>query len=213
MSRNPSRLTRFLWLLDDLRQNQDVRIAAALAALSLLIIGGFFAAHKVSQAAAGHSTTSLRTLTLRQKVRVKVHGRIVTRIRTRKVIAQAQTVLQTQTIHTPRGTKIVTKPVIHYHPVFRKKIVKIHGKTHTVLQPVTNTQQLTNTQLVTTTKQMTVPVTQTRQITSTSTQIVPTTIIQTTTVNHATTVVITTTLISTETVTVPTTITTTVSTT
>jgi hypothetical protein len=105
-----------------------------LVALALLAAGGYVAADKVSQAGAGTSNSSglVRLVTtVREPVKVRVHGHTVVRWRVRRKVveAQAQTVMQKLTVRTPAGTKVVTRPVVTY----RKKVVKLGGKTSTVV--------------------------------------------------------------------------------
>ena len=150
-----------------------------------LVAGGFLAAKELARASSGSaSQATVRPITVRQKVRVRIHGHVVTRWRVRKVLAQAQTVLETQTVHTPNGIRLVTHPVTRYRVVYRKHLVKVHGKTRTVLQPLTDTRTLTktSTQFVTLTRQVTnqefVTVTQpvTNTVVSTETDTLPLTI-------------------------------------
>jgi hypothetical protein len=186
----PNLFTRFRWWLDDLRGGQDAKVVAGLLVLAVLVTGGFLTARAVADASSPSSTEpSVRIVTTRQKVRVRVHGHLVTRWRVRKVYARPHTVMQTQTIRTPNGTRVVTHPVTRYRVVYHKRVVKVNGKTRTELQPVTNTKTLNNTK--------TELVTVTHQHTSTQVE----------TVTRPVTVVTTTTVVSTETDTVPITIT------
>ena len=173
-------------------------MTVGLLGLLVLVIGGFVAARAVAHASNVAATEpAVRVVTTRQKVLVRVHGHLVTRWRTHKIYEKGQTVLETQTIHTPTGVRLVTRPVTRYRVV--KHVVRVHGKTRTVVQPVTDTRTRTstNTQLVTVTHQST----DTRTVTQ------PVTVVQTTTV------VSTETQTETETVTVPITITVTLPTT
>jgi hypothetical protein len=84
-------------------------------------------------------------------------------------VMQRQTVFQRQTVRTPAGTKVVTRPVVSY----RKKVVKVGGGTSTVVVPQTITDSRTSTVSRTQTdvKTVTQPVTvvQTQTVTSTVT--------------------------------------------
>ena len=161
----PTLLTRIRWWLEDLwarlvdlRYEQDAKVIVGLLLLVALVFGGFVAARTVARASSGSTTRPAgRIVTLRQKVRVRVHGHVVTRWRRRKVYAQAQTVLETQTIHTPTGVRLVTHPVTRYRVAYRKHVVTVHGKTRTVLQPLPNTPNPsgTSTRLVTLTREVT----------------------------------------------------------
>jgi hypothetical protein len=186
-------LTRLRWWLEDLRDTQDAKIVSGLLVLAVLVVGGFFAARTVAHASTtGPTGAAMRIVTMRQKVRVREHGRVVTRWRLRRVRAQAQTVLETQLVHTPEGIRMVTRPVTRYRVVYRKHLVTVQGKARTVLQPVTNTKTFTSTS--------TQRVTVTDQVTDN----------QAVTVTKPVTVVATTTVVSTQTETVPLTITVTV---
>lgn len=179
----PSLLTRFRWWLEELWDERDARMVVVPAVLVVLILGGFFAARAVAHTSSTSSTGApVHAVNVRQKVHVRVHGRLVTRWRTRRVFAEARTVLQTQTIQTPSGTRVVTRPVTRYHVVYRKHVVTVNGRTSTVLEPVTSTQTLTNTK--------TDLVTVTHGVTSTDVE----------TITEPVTVVRTTTVVSTETV-------------
>jgi hypothetical protein len=185
-----SRLRRFRWWLGDLRwrladlrDSDDAKVSVGLLVLVMLVFGGFFAARTVARASSATSTGAhLRAVTLRQRIRVREHGRVVTRWRLRRVYEQAQTVLQTQTVRTPNGIRLVTRPVTRYRLVYRKRLVRVNGKARTVLRPVTDTQTRTNTQLLTVTRQVTnnqvVTVTQpvTTTVVSTETDTVPVTV-------------------------------------
>lgn len=178
----PSLLTRLRWRVEDFWDGQDARVALGMLVLAVLVVGGFLAARTVAHASADTTTRpKLHVVTLRQRVRMRVHGHVVTRVRLRKVYEKGQTVMQTETIHTPHGIRVVTHPVTRYHVVYRKHVVKKNGKTRTVLQPVTTSQTRTSTQLVTVTRQVTndqtITVTQpvTTTVVSTETDTVPVT--------------------------------------
>jgi len=101
---------------------------------------------------------------------MRVHGHTVVRWRVRRKVieAQAQTVMQRQTIHTPTGTRVVTRPVV----VYKKKVVKVNGKTSTVVVPQTVTDSRTTTVSRTQTDVQTV----TRPVTVVQTQTVVSTV-------------------------------------
>ena len=166
-----SPLTRLRWRVEELRRGptDGKVVVGSLLALALLVGGGFAAARAVAGASSAQSKrTAVRIITTRQKVRVRVHGRLVTRWRTRKLYAEARTVMQTQTIHTAHGIRVVRRPVTRYQVVYRK------GKTSTVSHPVTDVQTLTNTN--------TQLVTVTNHVTDTQTVTQPITVVETTTV-------------------------------
>ena len=58
------------------------------------------------------------------------NGHVVTRVRVRRrvVYARAQTVLQTETIKTPTGTRVVTRPVTRYHVIYRKHVITMTSR-------------------------------------------------------------------------------------
>jgi hypothetical protein len=177
-----SRLTRIRWRLEDrlyslersLRYQNDAKVFLSVLlgvfVLAALTAGGFAAARALARTSSSHAAAHV--VTVRQKVRLWDHGRVVTRWRVREMVAHAQTVLETQTLRTPNGIRVVTRPVTRYRVV--------HGKTRTVLRPLTSTQ--TNTDLVTVTRQVTdkqfVTVTQpvTNTVVSTETDTLPLTV-------------------------------------
>jgi len=159
----PSLLTRLRWRLDELRHVDDAKVISGLLVTVALIFGGFLAARAVSRASAG-SRSATRMITVRQKVRVREHGHVVTHWRVRLLYAQAQTVMRTEKITTPNGVRLVTRPVSRV--VYRNRLVTRPAKT------VTN--HVTNTRVVTVTRQVTVVDTTT--VVSTQTVTFPTTI-------------------------------------
>jgi hypothetical protein len=177
-----------------LRHQEDAKVLlgvlVGVLVFAALVAAGFAAARTLARASSGPtSQAAAHVVTVRQKVRARIHGHLVTRWRVRKVLAQAQTVLETQTIHTPNGIRVVTHPVTRYQVVYRKHLVKVHGKTRTVLQPVTNTHTLTKTNTHFVTRQVTnkefVTVTQpvTNTVVSTETDTLPVTTTVTVTTN------------------------------
>lgn len=171
----PSLLTRIRWRFDELRSEQDAKVIVGLLALVALALGGVAVAKAVAGASSpAQARAGVRVVTMRKKVKVRVHGRLVTRWRTHKVYARPQTVMQTQTLHTPNGTRVVTRPVVRYRIAYRKRVVRVNGKTRTVMQPVTTAQTTTSTR--------TEVVTSTRQVTQVDTVTQPVTVVQTTTV-------------------------------
>jgi hypothetical protein len=91
------------------------------------------------------TTTVMRTVEAYEQGRV-----VVKRVAVVKHVAAAPvTVLQRQTIRTPAGTEVVTRPV----SVYRATTVLVHGKPVTVKSVVTNTR--TATQLATLTNEVT----------------------------------------------------------
>lgn len=172
-------MERFKWWFADIRRamedSSDAKFVFGALALVVLLAGGYIAASKVSQAGAGTNSSSdlVRLVTtVREPVTTQVHGHTVIRWRIRRKVveAQAQTVMRRETVQTPSGTKVVTRPVVTY----RKKVVKVGGKTSTVLVP----QTVTNTQTSTVSRTETDVQTVTKPVTVVQTQTVVTTVTQ-----------------------------------
>jgi hypothetical protein len=176
------------WWLVDLWESAgggtDAKVIVGLIAVLLLGMGGYLAAHEVSNAGASTGPATLSrghlvrlTTTVRDPITVRLHGHDVVRWRTRRqvITAQAQTVMQTQTIRTPGGTRVVSRPVIRYRIAYRKKVVTVDGKAHTIVRPVTSTLQQTVNQTVSQTVVRTVvqPVTVVQTETVVSTETLP----------------------------------------
>lgn len=181
---------------------------AGLVAALLLLGAGFYTAKRISTADASNGTAV--RITTRLPVTETINGHKVVRYRRKVVYARPSTSYQTQTIQTPTGTRVVTKPVVRYRVLYRKKVVTRGGRTTTVLQPVTTTSQLTSTDLITTTvvSNRTTTRTVTQPVTVTTTKEVTTTVVHGTT--ETVTVPVTTTVVSTQTDTLPVTVTVTV---
>jgi hypothetical protein len=171
------RVQRSKWLYADIRDtfgsSTNAKLVAALVLVAVLAGGGYIVADKTSQAGAGtNSSPDLVRLvtTVREPVKVRVHGHTVVRWRVRRKVveAQAQTVMQRRTVRTPAGTKVISRPVVTY----RKKVVKVGGKTSTVAVPQTITDSRTSTVLQTKTDIQTV----TRPVTVVQTQTVVSTV-------------------------------------
>lgn len=148
----PSLLTRVRWRLEELRNLGDAKIIVGLIAVAALSLGGFLAARATTRTSAGSASVT-REVTLRQKVRVREHGHIVTHWRVRRLYSQAQTVLRTQTLSTPTGIRVVTRPATRYRRVYRDRPA---APTRTVtvtrpgtVAPVTVSNSVTVTQPVT----------------------------------------------------------------
>jgi hypothetical protein len=124
---------------------------------ALLAWAGYAAVNAMgSSSAAAESYVRLETTVVRT-VKVREHGKIVIKRipEIKHIYAKPVTLMQTRTVRTPGGTKIVTEPVVRYKPVYRRKVVLVHGKPVTVKQIVTNTRMLTNTQMLTVTNEHT----------------------------------------------------------
>ena len=193
-------MERIRWWLTGVRDavegSSDATFVGAFALIALLAAGGYIAAEKVSQAGAGTGTSPhpVRIVTtVREPVKMRIHGRTVIRWRVRRKVvqAQAQTVMQTETVKTPTGTKVISRPVVRYRVAYRQKVVTRNGKTRTVDVPLTVTASQTST--VTRTQMgvqtVTQPVTVTQTVDSTVTQ--PGTTMTTTVTLPGTTVTVT----------------------
>jgi hypothetical protein len=162
MVREPSLRTRLRWRFEELRHLDDAKVIAGLLLLVAFTVGGFLVARTVARASAGPRTTT-RIATLRQTVRVD--GHVVTRSRLRKLLLHAQTVMRTQTIQTPDGPRLITRPVTRFRVVYRKQLVTRPGETRTVTRQVTDSRVVTRqvtvvaTKTVVSTKTDTLPIT------------------------------------------------------
>src|SRR6266516_6517183 len=180
---------RYLWYR---RLSSDTKLALSVGVLSLLALGGYFAVNSLAGPGPAISSSGpyvqLRT-TVQQRVRVRDHGRVIVRRVSvvKRIYAKPVTVQETQTIRTPSGTRVLTRNVVHYQPVYRRKVITVHGKTTTVDQVVTDTRMLTDTLLRTVTNEHTVGQTVVQQVTDAHTATVNQTVNQTVTNEHTTT--------------------------
>jgi hypothetical protein len=162
----PSLLTRIRWRLEELRHVDDAKIIGGLLLVGALTLGGFLAARTVAGASAGPRSAT-RVVTVREKVRVRKDGHLVTRWRVRRLSAAPQTVMRTEKINTPSGTRLVTHPVTSYRVVYRNHGVNVPAKTVTAIRQVTESRVETITRRVTvvetttavSTKTITLPIT------------------------------------------------------
>ena len=125
--------------------------------LGLLAWAGYAAVNAMgSSKPSTQSYVQLDTTVIRT-VKVREHGKVVIKRipEIKHIYAKPTTVMETRTLQTPGGTKIVTRPVVRYKPVYRRKVVIVHGKAVTVNQVVTNTRMLTDTQMLTVTNEHT----------------------------------------------------------
>jgi hypothetical protein len=161
---------------------REVRWALGLAAVLIVLGGGFLAADRLSKASAGVSPTSEYTFvtTIQRNVTVREHGRTITkRVPViRRVLIRPQTLFETR-----RETRVVTTPgKVEYVPVVRKQVVTVAGKrqtrTRTVLVPSVKTVSNSSTSTVVTVVETTLPVTTTVHRTATETTTVVSTVTQ-----------------------------------
>jgi hypothetical protein len=164
----PSLRTRLRWRLDELRHVDDAKLIGGLLLTVALVFGGFLAARAVSRGSAG-SQSATRMITVRQKLRVREHGHVVTHWRVRRLFAQPQTVMRTEMITTPNGVRLVRRPVSRV--VYRNRVVS--GPARTVTNQVTDSRVVTVTRQVTVVDTTTVVSTQTVTLPITITVTVP----------------------------------------
>jgi hypothetical protein len=180
------------------RVSTEAKVGAAALLGALLIVGGYFASGSLTGAdAAGTGAQSyvLQT-TVTKVVTGKQHGKTVVKrvpVVVRRSVVRSrtayQTLVDTHFVTTPGRVRYLTKRVVRYVPVVKRKVVRVIGKattlTETRLVPTVKTRTLTNV----VTNQQTV----TNQVTNQSTVVV----------NHTDTVVRPVTSVETRTVTSP----------
>jgi hypothetical protein len=196
--------------------------------LAAVLVGGWFAADRLTSAEAGTAADSVvLETTVKQLVTVREKGKLVTKtvpVVKRVVRIRARTQTQTETqinretalryatqvVTAPGKTRVVRRVVTTKVPVVTTKVVKQNGKTRTVAvtsfvpttrvetQVQTQTQRVTQTQPGATVVQTS---TQNHTTTQTTTQVQTTTDTQTVTQTQTTTVVQPTTITNTQTVT------------
>jgi hypothetical protein len=135
-----------------------VNPVAGLGALAFCGVVGYLAVMALGSTTSTTTESYVRLATTGTRtVRVVEHGRVVVkRIPVvRHIYAKPVTVQETRTISTPSGTKTVTRDVVAYKPVYRRKVIRVGGKQVTVKQVVTDTRMLTDTQLLTVTNGVT----------------------------------------------------------
>ena len=137
-----------------------LRVGCYVLLLALLLTGGWFAASRLSPAAAGSNVYTLET-TLNKTVTVRQGGKLVRRVVhvVKRVRLRPETVFRTDTtfgtkfVTTPGGVRVVRQPVVKYVPRVRTHIVTVGGKTRTVTEtqqvPTTTIQTRTETNVVT----------------------------------------------------------------
>jgi hypothetical protein len=185
------------------RTPAGAKVAAALCGGAAVLVGGLFAADRLSGARASVTALTYET-TIQKLVTVREHGKtIVRRVPVvRRVVLRPETVFETRfdtrLITTPGGIRLVRQPVVKYVPVVRRHVITVNGKTQTITQtklvPTTTIRTQTLTNVVT--NQQTVVDQST--VTVVNNRVVPVTVTE----SHAETVVETQTLPP-ETVTLP----------
>ena len=91
-----------------------------------------------SSGSSSGSYVELRT-TVMHTVVVREHGRVIVKhvLAVKRIYAKPTTLLQTETVRTPAGTRVVTHPVVRLQPVYRQRVVTVQGKQVTVSRVVT----------------------------------------------------------------------------
>jgi hypothetical protein len=148
-------------------------------------VAGYMAVSALGNSGMSGNGYALVTTTVKGKVRV---------LRVMRTVARSETLLETRTL--PGGTAVVMRRLVRYRPLYRRKVIHVHGKSVTVRRVVTNSR--THTVVQSRTQSQTQTVNQTQTVTRTETPPA-----QTVTVTGPGTTV-------TDTVTVPTTVTITV---
>lgn len=186
----------------------DAKYMAAVMLAGVLIVGGYFASGHLAGASAAQSDSYVRETTISKIVTVTKNGRrIVKRVPVvvRKTVVHSSTAYATQvdtrTVTTAGGLRYVTKKVVRYVPVVKKRTVLVNGKTTTVtatqlvptVRTETSVQTVTNQSTVVVDKPVTSVETHTvtlppQTVTNTVTQTQTATVTQTVTQTVVTTV-------------------------
>jgi hypothetical protein len=131
------------------RLGPDRILLIGLAALATLFIGGLFAMQALgsgSDSSATATTIPIETTVVRRVKVVEAGKTIAKRVPViKRVQAAPVTLVQTRTIDTPGGTKIVTKPVVQYRVLPGKDVTVDHVLTHTRMFTNTVVNEHTNT--------------------------------------------------------------------
>jgi hypothetical protein len=194
---------RYLWAR---RLTYAQKSVIGLTGLAALAGVGFVTVAATAGSGGGAETYVAATLTTSKLVTVREHGKIVTkRVPVlRRIYAKPVTVMEMQTLTTPGGTSVVTRPVVRYRRVVQRDVVTVNGRPVTVSRLVTDTKVLTNTTLVTIANERTATLTQDRTVNQTVSQTVNQTVNRTVTdVQTVTPDPVTVTRTETETVTQP----------
>ena len=214
---------RWMW---HRRVRSEAKIGFGVVVLLLLLGGGWFAADRLTTARASVSSTDAFVLetTVKKIVTVRERGKIVRKIvpvvkrvyLPRETAIALQTKYQKQLVTAPGTVRVLRRLVTTYVPVVKKQLVKVNGKTRTVVRTqlvpttrvetqiqtqtqiqtraVTNLQTVTDQQTVTNNRTSTQTQTQTlpaQTVTQTQTQTLTVTQTQTQVVDHTTTEVVT----------------------
>jgi hypothetical protein len=153
---------RWLW---HRRVPPEAKVALSALVLLVLLGGGWIAADRLTSAHAVSSSSDFVLETTVQKVvTVRERGKVVRRIVpvVKRVYLKRQTAYEVQTkyekqfVTAPGTVRVLRRIVTTYVPTVKRELVKVNGKTRTVVR----------TQLVPTTKVQTQTLTQTRVLTN-----------------------------------------------
>jgi hypothetical protein len=182
----------------------EAKIAAGAVGLVALLGIGWLAADRLTAAKASTSTDALvLETTVSKLITVREKGRLITkRVPVIRRIVRSETATanvtqlryRTNVVTTPGKTRTVSRLVTTVVPVVKTRVIKVNGKTRTVVETNLLTTTRTETQVQTQTRQQTVtnnvtqpPSTVTQSQTSTQTRTVTTTQTQTVTTTNTVT--------------------------
>jgi hypothetical protein len=154
------------------RVSQGARRGAGLVGVVLLLIGGWFAADRLTLAGADTGTdayvletTVERVVTVREEGKlVRKRVPVVKRVLVRAPNGSQQTRYQTQLVTVGGETRVVRQPVVRYVRRVQDHLVTVNGRTSTISETrlVPTTTVRTRTQTAVVTAERTVTDTQTR---------------------------------------------------
>ena len=148
----------------------EAKVAAAALVATALIVGGYFASSGLTGAdAASNSASYVLQTTVTKVMTVREHGKTVVKripVVVRRSVVKSktayQTLVDTHFVTTPGAVHYLTRKVVRYVPVVRRRVVHLNGRTTT----------LTQTRLVPTVKTLTAVVTNQRTVTNENTVVV-----------------------------------------
>ncbi|MDP9318676.1 MAG: hypothetical protein M3O94_06330 [Actinomycetota bacterium] len=207
----------------------EAKVLVGVVMTALMLGGGWFAADRLTAAHAGATGTDSFVLerTVRKVVVVTERGKVirrlvpvVTKVKVRlpgktSYDTRTRTTYKSQVVTIPGKARVIRRLVTTYVPVVKRRVVRVNGKTHTLVEtrlvPTTRTQtetqthEVTNLQTVTNTQDVVQTVVQTVTKTTTLPAVTVTvteTVTETKTVTDTETVTVTDTVTTTETETV-----------
>jgi hypothetical protein len=154
------------------------KVTAGVFAAAAVLVGGFFAAARLSGARASVSALTYDT-TLEKAVTVREHGKtLVRRVPVvRRVFVRPQTSVETRFgtrfVTTPGGIRLVPERIVKLVPVVRRHVITVNGKTQTITNQQTVVDQSTVTVVNSRTVTAPVTVTESRAETVVQTETLP----------------------------------------